>query len=298
MPRSFVFPVSPGASRASMAEQPHAEGSVSPKHETLMEKLADKLHVGGKGDSSSSSDFDKDKQPRPSAPPAPADEVKLSFSDSAATAAAEAKAKVFRLFGREQSIHKALGGGKPADVFLWRNRNISAGVLGGATAIWILFECLGYHLLTFVCHGLILSLGVLFLWSNASSFINKSPPRIPEVIIPEDLVINIALSTRYEIDRAFANLRYIALGRDIKKFIMVIAGLWLLSVLGSCCNFLTLVYIVFVVLHTVPVLYEKYDDQIDSYGEKGWVEVKKQYAVFDEKVLSKVPRGPTKDKKH
>ncbi|WVZ72905.1 hypothetical protein U9M48_021292 [Paspalum notatum var. saurae] len=284
-----------------MAEQPHAEGGASPKHETLMEKIADKLHVGsGKGDSSSSSsDSDNDERPRPSAPPAPpAAEVKPSFSESAATAAAEAKANVFRLFGREQPIHKALGGGKPADVFLWRNKNISAGVLGGATAIWILFELLGYHLLTFVCHGLIFSLGVLFLWSNASSFVNKSPPRIPEVIIPEDLVVNIALSTRYEINRAFANLRQIALGRDIKKFLMVIAGLWLLSVLGSCCNFLTLVYIVFVVLHTVPVLYEKYEDQIDSYGEKGWVEIKKQYTVFDEKVLSKVPRGPAKDKKH
>ncbi|KAL5654180.1 hypothetical protein ACJX0J_033499, partial [Zea mays] len=116
-----------------------------------------------------------------------------------------------------------------ADVFLWRNRNISAGVLGGATAIWILFELLGYHLLTFVCHGLIFSLGVLFLWSNASSFIHKSPPKIPEVVIPEDLVVNIAVSTRYEINRAFANLRRIALGRDIKKFLMVIAGLWLLS---------------------------------------------------------------------
>lgn len=90
-----------------MAEQPHAEGGASPKHETLMEKLADKLHVG---DSSSSSDSDNDERPRPSAPPA---EVKQpSFSDSAATAAADAKAKVFRLFGREQPIHKALGGGK------------------------------------------------------------------------------------------------------------------------------------------------------------------------------------------
>lgn len=205
---------------------------------------------------------------------------------------------MFRLFGREQPIHKVLGGGKPADVFMWRNKNISAGVLGGATAIWILFELLGYHLLAFLCHGLIFSLGVLFLWSNASSFINKSPPRIPEVIIPEDLVVNVALSTRHEINRAFANLREIALGRDIKKFLIVIAGLWLLSILGSCCNFLTLVYIVFVVLHTVPVLYEKYEDQIDSYGEKGWVEVKKQYSVFDAKVLSKVPRGPLKDKKN
>ncbi|CAO2038850.1 unnamed protein product [Urochloa humidicola] len=100
-----------------MAEQPHAEGGVSPKHETLMEKLADKLHVGGKGDSSSSSDSNNDERPRPSAPPALADEVKPSFSDSAAAAAVEAKAKVFRLFGREQSIHKALGGGKCMALF-------------------------------------------------------------------------------------------------------------------------------------------------------------------------------------
>jgi len=100
-----------------MAEQPHAEGGASPKHETLMEKLADKLHVGGKDSSSSSSDSDNDERPRPSAPPAPAAEVKPSFSDSAATAAAEAKAKVFRLFGREQPIHKALGGGKRMPLF-------------------------------------------------------------------------------------------------------------------------------------------------------------------------------------
>jgi hypothetical protein len=90
-------------------QQPHAEGA-SPKHETLMEKLADRLHVGG-GGSSSSSDSDNDDRPRPSAPTAPAPapapaEVKPSFSDSAA------KTKVFRLFGREQPVHKVLGGGK------------------------------------------------------------------------------------------------------------------------------------------------------------------------------------------
>ncbi|KAM0896660.1 hypothetical protein ACQ4PT_023063 [Festuca glaucescens] len=252
-----------------MAE--HAEDATH-KPETLMEKIADKLHVGGDHHSSSSSDSDADEGPRPSAPPAPAasEFTTASFADTASVAAADAKDKMYRLFGREQPIHKVLGGGKPADVFMWRNKNISAGVLGGATAVWIIFELLGYHLLAFLCHGLIFSLGVLFLWSNASSFINKSPPQIPEVFIPEDLVVNIALSTRHEINRAFANLRQIALGRDIKKFLIVF----------------------FVVLHTVPVLYEKYEDHIDSYGEKGWIEVKKQYAVFDAKVLSKVPRGP------
>lgn len=207
------------------------------------------------------------------------------------------KNKVFRLFGREKPIHNVLGGGKPADVFLWRNKKISATTLGVATALWVLFELLEYHLLTLISHLAILALAVLFLWSNASTFINKSPPKIPQVHIPEEPVLQIASAIRIEINRAFAILRDIASGRDLKQFLSVIAGLWVLSIVGSWTNFLTLFYIAFVLLHTVPVLYEKYEDRVDSFGEKALHEFKKQYAVFDEKVLSKIPKGPLKDKK-
>ncbi|TKY60676.1 Reticulon protein B2 [Spatholobus suberectus] len=196
-----------------------------------------------------------------------------------------------------EGSHSIFGYATAADVFLWRNKKISASVLGVATAVWVLFELLEYHLLTLVCHLLILALAVLFLWSNASTFINKSPPKIPQVHIPEEPVLQFASALRIELNRAFAVLRDIASGRDLKKFLSVIAGLWVFSILGSCANFVTLFYIAFVLLHTVPVLYEKYEDRVDSFGEKAIVEIKKQYAVFDAKVLSKIPRGPLKDKK-
>ncbi|CAN1300484.1 Reticulon-like protein B1 [Linum perenne] len=196
------------------------------------------------------------------------------------------KSKIYRLFGRERPVHKVLGGGKPADVFLWRNKKISTGVLGGATAAWVLFELLEYHLLTLVCHGLILALAVLFLWSNACTFINKSPPRIPEVHIPEDPVLQLVSALRIEINRGLGSIRDIASGKELKKFLVVIAGLWFLSIVG-----------IFVLLHTVPVIYEKYEDKVDAFGEKAWIEIKKQYAVFDEKVLSKIPKGSLKAKK-
>ncbi|CAK9134364.1 unnamed protein product [Ilex paraguariensis] len=257
-----------------MAE--HAENS-DPKGESLLDKITEKLH----GDDSSSSDSDSEKK---SAPP------KLASPSSN-------KAKIWRLFGREKPVHKVFGGGKPADVFLWRNKKISASVLGGVTAIWVLFELVEYHLLALVCHTLILTLAVLFLWSNASNFINKSPPRIPEVHIPKDPFLEVAYAIRIEINRGLAMLRDIASGRDLKKFLAVIAGLWVLSVVGSWWNFLTLLYISFVLLHTVPVIYEKYEDKVDSFAEKAIVEIKKQYAVFGAKVLSKIPRGPSKDKK-
>eukprot|EP00262_Sarcandra_glabra_P020254 TRINITY_DN7982_c0_g1_i1.p1 TRINITY_DN7982_c0_g1~~TRINITY_DN7982_c0_g1_i1.p1 ORF type:complete len:253 (-),score=38.67 TRINITY_DN7982_c0_g1_i1:470-1228(-) len=252
-----------------MAE--HSEGSGS-----VADSLVDKITEPFKGhDSSSSSDSDNEK-----------------------SSPSTVKSAIYRLFGREKPVHTVFGGGKPADIFLWRNKKISGGVLGGATAIWVLFELLEYNLLTLVCHCLILSLALLFLWSNATTFINKSPPRIPDLSIPEDVVVSVAKSLRFEINRAFHALRDIASGRDLRKFLAVIAGLWVLSIVGSCFNFLTLFYIVLVSLFTVPVIYEKYEDKIDPLAEKAMAELKKQYAVFDAKVLSKIPRGPLKDKKH
>ncbi|XP_073119466.1 reticulon-like protein B2 [Henckelia pumila] len=239
------------------------------KEGSFMDKIADKIHGD---DSSSSSDSESEK---PSA-----------FKD-----------KVYRLFGREKPVHKVFGGGKPADLFLWRDKKLSAGVLAGATAIWVLFDVIEYHLLTLVCHSLILVLALSFLWSNATTFINKTPPRIPKVEIPQDPTMQFASDLRVEINRAFAILRDIAMGRDLKKFLLVIAGLWVASSIGSCCDFLTLLYIIVVLMFIVPVFYEKYERQVDSFAEKASAELKKQYAVFDAKVLSKIPRGPLKDKK-
>ncbi|XP_013608736.1 PREDICTED: reticulon-like protein B3 [Brassica oleracea var. oleracea] len=244
------------------------------KHEeSIMEKIAEKIHGH---DNSSSSDSDDEKK------------------------ASSIKTKIYRLFGREKPVHKVFGGGKPADIFLWRNKKVSGGVLGAATLSWILFELLQYNLLTLFGHISILALAVLFLWSSATTFIHKKPPHIPEVHIPEEVVLQLASGLRIEINRGFTLLRHIALGRDLKKFLMVIAGLWVLSKVGSSCNFLTLVYSATVLLFTVPVLYEKYEDKVDDFGEKAMKEIKKQYAVLDEKVLSKViskiPKGAFKKK--
>ncbi|KAK4794994.1 hypothetical protein SAY86_012988 [Trapa natans] len=225
------------------------------------------------------------------------DDSSSSDSDDEKSAPSEVKAKIYRLFGRERPVHHVLGGGKPADVFLWRNKKISAGALGVATALWVLFELLEYHLLTLVCHVLILTLVVVFLWSNAVTCIHKSSPHIPQVFIPEKPVLEFASLLRFEINQVLVVLRDIASGRDHKRFLGVVACFWVLSIVGGWCNFLTLFYIVFVLLHTVPVLYEKYEDKVDPMAEKAVAEIKKQYAVLDEKVLSKIPRGPLKDKK-
>lgn len=58
----------------------------------------------------------------------------------------------------------------------------------------------------------------------------RSPPKIPEVTLPEDVVLGVACALRIEINGALAFLHDIAAGKDVKKFIVVSLSL-------SCCTF-------------------------------------------------------------
>ncbi|KAJ4876702.1 Reticulon family protein [Raphanus sativus] len=194
-------------------------------------------------------------------------------------------APIYRIFGRERPIHMVLGGGKPADVLLWRDKKVTAGLVGAVTVIWLLFGFGHCRLLTFVCRGSILFLLLSFVWSNA---LNRSPEKIMEIYIPEKPLLQAASALTFEINCAFATLRSIALERDIKNFALVVIGLWLVSIIGSWFSFLSLLYICFLLIHTVPKLYEKYEDEIDPIAEKAVIEMKKHFQVFEAKVLNKV----------
>lgn len=124
-----------------MADHQHSE-------ESLVDKVSEKLH---KRSSSSSSSSDDEKPP-------------VSHQPSKS---------VNRTVGRKKSVHNCLGGRKAADLFLWRDKKRSASILAGATLLWILFECMEYHFLTFVCHVLILSLAILFIWINSAAFLKR-----------------------------------------------------------------------------------------------------------------------------
>ena len=53
-----------------------------------------------------------------------------------------------------------------AELLLWRNKKISASVLGAATAVWVLFEWLDYNFLPLMCFGLVVCIIGQFIWSN------------------------------------------------------------------------------------------------------------------------------------
>lgn len=49
----------------------------------------------------------------------------------------------------------------------------------------------------------------------------RSPPKFPDVALPEDIVLGVANAFRVEINRALAILKSIASGKDLKIFLSV-----------------------------------------------------------------------------
>jgi hypothetical protein len=184
-----------------------------------------------------------------------------------------------------------------ADILLWRHWPTTAGVLAVSTIAYVLFEWSGYTLLSLLSNVLLFLVVILFLWSNAAALLNRSPPPLPELSLSEEQVMSVAAVLRIELNKILAVAHDVALGKDFKLFIKVVIGLWLISTVGGWFSFLTLLYIGVVVSHTLPVLYETYEEEIEKYAKVAGNHAHTQYRKFDANVLSKIPRAPPKAKK-
>ncbi|KAJ9147120.1 hypothetical protein P3X46_029318 [Hevea brasiliensis] len=227
-----------------------------------------------------------------------ADRVSQQKSVSFEEGTSSVTSKFNRLFGREKPVHHLLGGGKSADVLLWRNKKISASVLSGATLIWVLFEWLNYHLLTLICLALVLGMLAQFVWTNASGLFNRSSSKVPRLVLPDEVFVSVGRSIGVEVNCALQFLQDVSCGGSLKQFVVIVASLWAAAVIGSWCNFLTVLYIGFVAAHTLPVLYERYEDQVDDFVYKVLEQLQGHYRKLDAGLLSKIPKGKLKGKKH
>ncbi|CAH8339612.1 unnamed protein product [Eruca vesicaria subsp. sativa] len=144
-----------------------------------------------------------------------------------------------RLFGREKPIHHVLGGGRSADVLLWRNKKISASFLVGATAIWVLFEWINFHFLSLVCYGLLLGMIAQFVWCNASGFLNRSQSRVPRLVLPKDFFADVGVTIGTEINRGLLFLQDLSCRGNLKQFLMV-STLCCHYIFTFCCCFILL----------------------------------------------------------
>ncbi|XP_020582970.1 reticulon-like protein B9 isoform X2 [Phalaenopsis equestris] len=149
-----------------------------------------------------------------------------------------------KLFGRRRTIHQLFGGGKVADIVLWRNKHLSGPILIGVTVTWFLFEVVEYHFLTLLCQLLIAAMLLIFIWSNGAALLDRNPPNIPEIILSERTFREFANYFHARLSRFLVIFQNVAMGRDIRLFLLAISSLWVISVVGSFFSSLNLLYLV------------------------------------------------------
>ncbi|KAL6582412.1 hypothetical protein OROMI_006426 [Orobanche minor] len=188
-------------------------------------------------------------------------------------------------------VHSFLGGGRAADLFLWRKKKVSAAVLGAATLTWYYVEFLGLPFITFACTFSIVTFSILVaVATGAISLlipIPKEPIPIPEVYLPKELFLEAALAIHTEIYRALVLVREVAVKGAYRRYLMICSVLFFGEILGVCASLLTLSYTLIVLLLVVPVLfknalllYERYGCNICTYAQKSMAETKEDCATF------------------
>ncbi|XP_043718146.1 reticulon-like protein B12 [Telopea speciosissima] len=196
-----------------------------------------------------------------------------------------------RLFNRQRTVHQILGGGLVADVMLWRRKDVTLGILVVTLAAWVVFERSGYTLLSLVSSVFLLLISILFLWAKSAAILNRPPPPLPNLHISEQVVNEAAAVICSQMNNFLSTSRDISLGKDSKMFLKVAAFLWLISVVGSWADFLTLGYTSLAIILTIPALYERYEDQIDRYILMGYRELRRLFVKLDNEILSKIRRS-------
>ncbi|KAL1328476.1 hypothetical protein AAHE18_13G375800 [Arachis hypogaea] len=122
-----------------------------------------------------------------------------------------------KIFPHGKSIHEVLGGGKVADVLLWKDRNVSAAILVGITAIWFLFEVVEYNFVTLISHISITTMLVLYIWSTVADIFKWNGPKIPETILKDSFFEDLAFNLQRRFYQLLQVLFHISCGTDLPR---------------------------------------------------------------------------------
>ncbi|TKY44746.1 Reticulon protein B9 [Spatholobus suberectus] len=205
--------------------------------------------------------------------------------------------KPAKLLGHDKPIHEVLGGGKVADMLLWRNTNVSAALLAGMTVIWFLFEIVEYNFVTLLCHISITTMLVLFIWSTIADILKWKGPQIPDSVLQDSFFHDLASILHRRFNQLLPMLLHFSRGSDLPVFLLIIVSLYILSVIGSYFSSINLLYIGFLSMQTLPIVYERYEEEIDNRFGDIIKFLRKTYRRLNKNYLKKIPRGPVKEKK-
>eukprot|EP00898_Chlorokybus_atmophyticus_P003841 jgi/Chlat1/4458/Chrsp29S04411 len=193
--------------------------------------------------------------------------------------------------------HQMLGTGATSDLLLWKNPVASGSALGVVAFFYLALQWFNYTLVSLLANLLLIVVVVTFLWSHAAALLKRSPPPLPNFQLSETDMSNLTAKATHYVNLAFAYVHRVGSGKDALLSLKVALGLYIVSIVGGWFNLVDLIFIATILAFTVPKLYEKYDGPINEKAKLLMAKAHELYQVFDEKVLSRIPKQAPQTKK-
>ncbi|XP_016084839.1 reticulon-1-like [Sinocyclocheilus grahami] len=190
-------------------------------------------------------------------------------------------------------------GGSVVDLLHWRDLKQSGLVFG--SVLLLLFSLTQFSVVSVIAYLAlaVLSATISFrVYKSVLQAVQKTDEGHPfkaylevEIALSADQIIKYVDKTQLYINSTMKELRRLFLVQDMVDSIKFAVLMWLLTYVGALFNGLTLLILVVVSMFSVPVVYEKYQTQIDQYLGL----VRTQFNSIMGKIREKVPGAKKKE---
>ncbi|XP_052442987.1 reticulon-1 isoform X1 [Carassius gibelio] len=162
---------------------------------------------------------------------------------------------------------------KAMELLYWRNLKQSGLVFG--SLLLLLFSLTQFSVVSVVAYLALATLSATIsfrVYKSVLQAVQKTDEGHPfkaylevEMSLSHDQMQKYAENTQYYINSTLKELRRLFLVQDLVDSLKFAVLMWLLTYLGALFNGLTLLIMVVVSMFSMPVVYEKYQAQIDQY---------------------------------
>jgi len=194
------------------------------------------------------------------------------------------------------------------DLIYWRNPIKSGLVFLTGLFTFFVLTVGGYTVISLISNLLLWLLVISFAYTNGTmmfaTFQGKTPSN-PHISRWGDGKFDISKETVDEyvefllpyVNKGIDFAREVAFCLNNMKTLRVIGALWVISIFSNLFSGLTLLFLEFFLVFSVPRLYEMNKQQVDKYAEFALSQAKTYYEQISTIIKEKIPKGVTADTK-
>ncbi|XP_019185690.1 PREDICTED: reticulon-like protein B13 [Ipomoea nil] len=170
------------------------------------------------------------------------------------------------------------------DILLWKRKRLNIAAIVISTATWVALEIYRFTFITAASWVAMFVVAAFFIWGNIDRLLGKEPAAdTSRMYISQQSAVKTADVFRRCVNQSVEFTLRLGAEREWYVVAAAVAALWVLSVIASHLDLLTLLYIGELVGLTVPVIYNKYEQKINESGQRLKVQYRRYYSMVLQK---------------